>query len=167
MVECVWMLFSFHWKRILFCSEHSESLSTEQIQEILSISPRFSRLKNLKEWQQETEQELVQASRAQWLYGYEIQHFLCKAFSEEWQCQAPTMPPHYFHPRMGLAPVPGSHQRTAILFSEATRLIVPASQKRRIRDWVSCVNHNLSLIPSYKTWTHNSQTDTRLRLRPR
>ena len=46
--------------------------STEQIQEILSISPRFSRLKNLKEWQQETEQELVQASRAQWLYGYEI-----------------------------------------------------------------------------------------------
>ena len=31
---------------------------------------------------------------------------------------------------------------------------------------LSCVNHNSSLIPSYKTWTHNSQTDLGLGLRP-
>ena len=31
---------------------------------------------------------------------------------------------------------------------------------------LSCVNHNSSLIPSYKTWTHSSQTDLGLRLRP-
>ena len=84
--------FTFHWNCFFPPSIASHWADTS----VLSISARFSRLKNIKELQQETEQDLVQASRAQWSYGYEIQHFLCKAFSEEWQCQAPTIP-HYFH----------------------------------------------------------------------
>ena len=108
----------------------------------------------------------MQASRAQWLYGYEIQHFLCKAFSEEWQCQAATKP-SLLSSQNGRQAWCRRHIRGHSVQSFSPRrqdLLSRVSEKTDPR--LSCVNHNSSLIPSYKTWTHNSQTDLGLGLRP-
>ena len=108
----------------------------------------------------------MQASRAQWLYGYEIQHFLCKAFSEEWQCQAATKP-SLLSSQNGRQTWCRRHIRGHSVQSFSPRrqdLLSRVSEKTDPR--LSCVNHNSSLIPSYKTWTHNSQTDLGLGLRP-
>lgn len=73
--------------------------------------------------------------------------------------------PHYFHPRMGDQAWCRRHIRGHSLQSFSPRR--QDSLSRITEDpRLSCVNHNSSLIPSYKTWTHNSQTDLGLRLRP-
>ena len=141
--------FTFHWNGFFPPSIASHWADTS----VLSISARFSRLKNIKELQQETEQDLVQASRAQWSYGYEIQHFLCKAFSEEWQCQAPTIP-HYFHQSLEWAR-PGSsahirgHSLQSILRGDRSRTggeeqdrshcesLSRRHGNKRIKDWIA------------------------------
>ena len=71
--------------------------------------------------------------------------------------------PHYFHPRCRCSGLTSEDTRCNP-FLRGDRLIVPASRKKP-DPRLSCVNHNLSLISSYKTWTPNSQTDL-LRLRP-
>ena len=143
-----------------FVPRHSESLS--RYRSYSQYHWDFLGWKILKDWQQETEQELVQASRAQWLYGYEIQHFLCKAFSEEWQCQAATKP----------SLLSSQNGRQTWCRGHSVQSFSPRRQDSLSRvsektdPRLSCVNHNSSLIPSYKTWTHNSQTDLGPRLRP-